>query len=151
LALLAVPAMAVPPGPVGYDGQPTTTVESLVKIKIDKTITITALGDIELLEKPDRSWEGFTTVTIMTNWPVTVMADIYPYLPGIVQGGNNFDVLIEGDMLGFDGDSHSQIDLHPYHSIGYTCKVWAGIMNPNLLARASNMSAQQVATVYITV
>lgn len=150
LALLAVPAMTVPPGPVGQDGF-VAQCEIPVCILIDKYAELICPGEcLYLHEKPNEWWEGYDYVTIFNNWSVRVNADIEPYLPTIVTGLNNFDVLIEGDPLGFNGDAHSQIDLSPYPG-GYTMRIWAGIQSPNLLARASSPDPQVVAIIYITV
>ena len=149
IALLAVTAQAVPPGPIGADGFIAQT-EIPVCILIDKYAEITVLGDcLLLMEKPGDVWEGSTMVTIINNWSVMVTATIEPYLPTIV-AGNPFDVLIEGDAGGFNGDATSQILLSPYPD-GYTARIWATIAQPNLLARASSPDPQRVATIYLTV
>ena len=149
LALLAVTAQAVPPAPVGADGFIAQT-EIPVCIIIDKYAEITVDCDCLLLhEKPGDWWEGSCMVTIINNWSVRVAATIEPYLPTIVNA-NNFDVLLEGDPLGFNGDTWSEVFLHPYPD-GYALRVWAGIQSPNLLARASSPDPQRVATIYLTV
>lgn len=149
LAMLAVTAQAVPPAPQGIDGFIAQT-EIPVCMIIDKYAEISILGDCLLLhEKPGEVWEGSTMVTIINNWSVLVTATIEEYLPTIVNA-NYFDVLIEGDGAGFNGDALSQIQLSPYPA-GYTARIWATIAQPNLLARASSPDPQRVATIYLTV
>lgn len=150
LALLIGLAPAVPPPPQGLDGF-VAQCEIPVCILIDKYAELICPGECLILhEKPAEWWEGSTYVTIFNNWSVRVNADIEPYLPSIVVPPNDFDVLIEGDPLGFNADAHSQIDLSPYPN-GYTMRIWAGIQSPNLLARASSSEVQVVAVIYITV
>lgn len=150
MAMLAVTAQAVPPAPQGIDGFIAQT-EIPVCMIIDKYAEVSVdCACLLLHEKPGEWWEGSCIVTIINNWSVRVAATIEPYLPTIVQGGNNFDVMLEGDAAGFNGDTWSEVFLHPYPD-GYALRLWAGIQSPNLLARASNPYEQRVATIYLTV
>jgi hypothetical protein len=149
IALLATTAQAVPPPPQGIDGF-IAQCEIPVCIIIDKYAEIMVDCECLLLhEKPGEWWEGSCIVTIINNWSVRVAATIEPYLPSIVDA-YNFDVMLEGDPLGFNGDTWSEVLLHPYPD-GYALRLWAGIQSPNLLARASSPYEQRVATIYLTV
>jgi len=150
LAIVASTALAVPPDPNGNYGNIAQT-EIPVVILIDRyaEVTVGGSGEILLQEKPAGWWEGSTDVTVACNWSVIINAVIEKYLPSIVKGSNGFQVLIEGDLGGW-GDDKSSIQLMPYPD-GYTFRVWAGILEPDLLARTSSPDPQRVATVYLTV
>ena len=161
MALLAMPAIAVPPPPQG--GGPFLAQEEIpVVMKIDKFVQITVgipggPPHIELHEKPNTWWEGSVSVNIINNWSVRITTTIEPYLPNISPNApqNDFQVHIEGSPSPFGaggGPNVDTLDLQPYKAPdGYTFRVWAGILNPNLSVRAHNANLQRVATVYLTV
>ena len=151
LITFAGAVVAVPPPPCG--GNIRCQTEIPVVILIDKYCEIEPCSDILLLEKPGEWWEGSTCVNLRNNWSALVTATIEPYLPNIESSSNPadmFDVVIEGDLLGWDQDAKSIITLHPYPG-GYQFMVWVGIQSPNFCIRASSDTPQRVATVYITV
>jgi len=162
LALLAVPAMAVPPGPAGTQGN-IAQAEIPVTVVIDKFAQVDVAGPILLHEKAGGWWEGLTEVTVYNNWSVVVTATIEEYLPSVIaSGGETFQCLIEGsgDAWGAgvgNENTTSSINLHPYpgdpilKTGGYTMRLWAGIQSPDLFMRASSAQAQRVATIYLTV
>jgi len=53
-------------------------------------------------------------------------------------------------LAGFDEDGESNLILDPYPN-GIDLQIWAAIKKPNLLARPSSQTSQQVAQVIITV
>ena len=158
LALLALPAIAVPPPPQG-GGPFLAQAEIPVVMKIDRFVQITVglqggPRHIELHEKPNRWWEGSVPVNIINNWSVRITATIEPFLPNI-SPRNDFQVHIEGSGRPFGAGGGQNVDalnLHPYKAPeGYNFRVWAGIHNPDLTVRAHNVNLQRVATVYLTV
>ena len=153
VALLAVSAIAVPPVPCDPTDGFIAQCEVPVCMLIDKYAEITVLGDCLILhEKPGEYWEGSTMVNIVNNWTVFVRATIEPYFPNISKSSHNdFLCMLEGDPAGLN-DNISELTLHPYpYPDGYTLRLWAGIHDPDLLARASNPEPQRVATIYLTV
>jgi len=104
---------------------------------------------IELEAKADGLWQGSTTMNVKNNFPVSVVATIEPYEPTVATT-SDFDCLLEGDLAGFDEDGQSNLILDPYPN-GIDLQIWAAIKKPNLLARPSSQTSQQVAQVIITV
>jgi hypothetical protein len=153
-ALMLIMAVCVAAAPAAGQGQ------LLDSTKLDMFMTIDKFAKIEFAQgapeyvsleaQANGQWQGFTTMTVTNNFPVVVAATITPYAPSIVQGGDRFDCLLEGDTGGFDGDGESMLVLDPYPD-GFIMKIWAAIKNPNLLARPSHPDAQKVAEIVITI
>jgi len=160
VTIIATVAVAVPP-PSKYHGRAPilTQCEVPVVMLIDKYAVVSCEGAvIELHEKGeyaghDNYFEGDTTINIENNYPVTVMARIEAYEPDIASShwGGGWDVMLEGDGLGFNDDATSSIHMDPSPIGGVDMRLWACCWNANLAVRPSNMNLQQVATVYVTV